>query len=235
MVTVLIIPDQVLNFNIFTSSSLQGLNMTVSVYYSAGPVTLEENGEPLRLIDDNRTLIIPSVQRDDAERRFRVRITNPVSEEIWDCQLNIGDSDLAVLSNITCNISRLGEEMAVNVLLSVEGNATTWEVDGEVPHGYQLKEGNKMIPSVHRNNTKQRLRVGITILVSNETWKYWRENRESYQNGGNEGSTVGIVVGTIVGIGVIALVTVVVIICIKHRNRSRNQIPGWVRACYHRA
>ncbi|PIO16229.1 hypothetical protein AB205_0071510, partial [Aquarana catesbeiana] len=43
------------------------------------------------LIDDNRTLIIPSVQRDDAERRFRVRITNPVSEEIREYRLEIRD------------------------------------------------------------------------------------------------------------------------------------------------
>ncbi|PIO12850.1 hypothetical protein AB205_0005200, partial [Aquarana catesbeiana] len=42
-------------------------------------------------IDDNRTLIIPSVQRDDAERRFRVRITNPVSEEIREYRLEIRD------------------------------------------------------------------------------------------------------------------------------------------------
>ncbi|PIO22394.1 hypothetical protein AB205_0133600, partial [Aquarana catesbeiana] len=53
------------------------------------------DGEPLperyRLIDDNRTLIIPSVQRDDAERRFRVRITNPVSEEIREYRLEIRD------------------------------------------------------------------------------------------------------------------------------------------------
>ncbi|PIO14555.1 hypothetical protein AB205_0139150, partial [Aquarana catesbeiana] len=55
----------------------------------------EVDGEPLperyRLIDDNRTLIIPSVQRDDAERRFRVRITNPVSEEIREYLLEIRD------------------------------------------------------------------------------------------------------------------------------------------------
>ncbi|XP_077335743.1 uncharacterized protein LOC143981625 [Lithobates pipiens] len=74
--------------------------MAVSVQFSGkeSAVTWEEDGEPIperyRLIDDNRTLIIPSVQRDDAERRFRVRITNPVSEEIREYQLEIGDSEL---------------------------------------------------------------------------------------------------------------------------------------------
>ncbi|XP_077335770.1 uncharacterized protein LOC143981650 isoform X1 [Lithobates pipiens] len=80
--------DPVLISNITSNFSRLGEEVAVSVQFSGeeSAVTWEVDGEPIperyRLIDDNRTLIIPSVQRDDAERRFRVRITNPVSEEI---------------------------------------------------------------------------------------------------------------------------------------------------------
>ncbi|XP_077340532.1 uncharacterized protein LOC143984090 [Lithobates pipiens] len=80
--------DPVLISNITSTGGRLGEEVTVSVQFSGeeSAVTWEVDEEPIperyRLIDDNRTLIIPSVQRDDAERRFRVRITNPVSEEI---------------------------------------------------------------------------------------------------------------------------------------------------------
>ncbi|XP_073473582.1 uncharacterized protein [Aquarana catesbeiana] len=89
--------DPVLISNITSNCSRLGEEMAVSVQFSGeeSAVTWEVDGEPLperyRLIDDNRTLIIPSVQRDDAERRFRVRITNPVSEEIREYRLEIRD------------------------------------------------------------------------------------------------------------------------------------------------
>ncbi|XP_018429351.1 PREDICTED: uncharacterized protein LOC108801944 [Nanorana parkeri] len=82
--------DPVLISNITSNGSRLGQDIAVSVQYSGeeSAVTWEVDGEPLperyRLIDDNRTLIIPSVQRDDTERTFRVRITNPVSEETRD-------------------------------------------------------------------------------------------------------------------------------------------------------
>ncbi|XP_073473569.1 uncharacterized protein [Aquarana catesbeiana] len=85
--------DPVLISNLISNGSRLGEEMAVSVQFSGeeSAVTWEVDGEPLperyRLIDDNRTLIIPSVQRDDAERRFRVRITNPVSEEIREYRL----------------------------------------------------------------------------------------------------------------------------------------------------
>ncbi|XP_077335504.1 uncharacterized protein LOC143981509 [Lithobates pipiens] len=85
--------DPVLISNISSNFSRLGEEVAVSVQFSGeeSAVTWEVDGEPLperyRLIDDNRTLIIPSVQRDDAERRFRVRITNPVSEEIREYRL----------------------------------------------------------------------------------------------------------------------------------------------------
>ncbi|XP_073473592.1 uncharacterized protein [Aquarana catesbeiana] len=89
--------DPVLISNITSNCSRLGEDTAVSVQFSGeeSAVTWEVDGEPLpgryRLIDDNRTLIIPSVQRDDTERRFRVRITNPVSEEIREYRLEIRD------------------------------------------------------------------------------------------------------------------------------------------------
>ncbi|XP_077335690.1 uncharacterized protein LOC143981588 isoform X2 [Lithobates pipiens] len=86
--------DPVLISNITSNCRRLGEEMSVRVQFSGeeSAVTWEVDGEPLhgryRLIDNNRTLIIPSVQRDDAERRFRVRITNPVSEEIREYRLS---------------------------------------------------------------------------------------------------------------------------------------------------
>ncbi|PIO12407.1 hypothetical protein AB205_0124190 [Aquarana catesbeiana] len=99
MVIVLLLnfPDPVLISNITSNCSRLGEETAVSVFFSGeeSAVTWEVDGEPLperyRLIDDNRTLIIASVQRDDAKRRFRVRITNPVSEEIREYRLEIRD------------------------------------------------------------------------------------------------------------------------------------------------
>lgn len=94
MVTVLLlIPDRVLLFNITMNHSLLGLDIAVRVHYSVGAVTWVGNEEPLpkgcHLMDDNRTLIISNVKRDGAEGRFQVRITNPVIEDTWHCQLAI--------------------------------------------------------------------------------------------------------------------------------------------------
>ncbi|XP_040195421.1 uncharacterized protein LOC120928389 [Rana temporaria] len=87
--------DPVLISSITSTGGRLGEETAVSVQFSGeeSAVTWEVDGEPLperyRLIDDNRTLIIPGVRRDDAERRFRVRITNPVSEEIREYRLEI--------------------------------------------------------------------------------------------------------------------------------------------------
>ncbi|XP_073473566.1 uncharacterized protein [Aquarana catesbeiana] len=85
--------DPVRISNITSNFSRLGEEMAVRVQFSGeeSAVTWEVDGEPLperyRLIDDNRMLIIPSVQRDDAERRFWVRITNPVSEKFLEYRL----------------------------------------------------------------------------------------------------------------------------------------------------
>ncbi|XP_068122374.1 uncharacterized protein [Hyperolius riggenbachi] len=89
--------DPVLIYNISSNCSQLGEDIAVTVQFSGeeSHVTWELDGgrlpERYRLIDDNRTLIIPSVQRDDAERTFRVRVTNPVSEEARDYRLEVRD------------------------------------------------------------------------------------------------------------------------------------------------
>lgn len=94
--------DPVLISNITSNCSRLGEDIAVSVQFSGEEtaVTWEVDGGLLpdryRLIDDNRTLIIPSAQRDDAGRRLSVRITNPISEETREYQLEItvpGSSD----------------------------------------------------------------------------------------------------------------------------------------------
>ncbi|XP_068122378.1 uncharacterized protein [Hyperolius riggenbachi] len=91
--------DPVLIYNISSNSSRLGEDIAVTVQFSReeSNVTWELDGgrlpERYRLIDDNRTLIIPSVQRDDAERTFRVRVTNPVSEEVQDYRLEVREPE----------------------------------------------------------------------------------------------------------------------------------------------
>ncbi|KAG9462108.1 hypothetical protein GDO78_014892 [Eleutherodactylus coqui] len=91
----LILPDPVFISNITSNSSRLGQDIAVSVQFSGeeAAVTWEVDGGSLphryRLTDDNRTLIILSAQREDAGRRLRVRITNPISEEIREYLLEI--------------------------------------------------------------------------------------------------------------------------------------------------
>ncbi|XP_077335506.1 uncharacterized protein LOC143981511 [Lithobates pipiens] len=171
--------DRVLIFNITMNHSRLGLDMAVSVQFSGeeSAVTWEVDGELFlkgyRLIDGNRTLIIPSVQRDDAERRFQVRITNLVIEDTWNCQLAIGVSDPVFLFNITCNSSRLGEDMDVSVLLSEEDKSVAKYVDWvPLSEKYQLMGDNGTL-----RDAKRRSGVGITMTIPEETWNYWRKNR----------------------------------------------------------
>ncbi|KAM3936001.1 uncharacterized protein RB166_003085 [Leptodactylus fuscus] len=90
--------DPVLVSNITSNSSQLGQDIAVSVQFSGeeAAVTWEVDGGPVpdryRLIDDNRTMIIPSAQIDDAGRRLHVHITNPVSEETREYQLEITGS-----------------------------------------------------------------------------------------------------------------------------------------------
>ncbi|KAM3934803.1 uncharacterized protein RB166_002177 [Leptodactylus fuscus] len=87
--------DPVLISNITSNSSWLGQDIAVSVQFSGeeAAVTWEVDGGPVpdryRLIDDNRTMIIPSARIDDAGRKLHVHITNPVSEETREYQLEI--------------------------------------------------------------------------------------------------------------------------------------------------
>ncbi|XP_073473568.1 uncharacterized protein [Aquarana catesbeiana] len=95
------VKDPVLIHNITKRSTWKSLDLTLSVEFSGeeSAVTWEMDGEPIpeiyQLIDDNRTLIVPDVHTMDPERRFRVRVKNPVSEAIRDYRLEIEASDLS--------------------------------------------------------------------------------------------------------------------------------------------
>ncbi|XP_066455366.1 uncharacterized protein [Eleutherodactylus coqui] len=115
----LILPDPVLISNITSNSSRLGQDIAVSVQFSGeeAAVTWEVDGGSLphryRLMDDNRTLIIPSAQREDAGRRLRVRITNPVSEETREYLLEITGP-----RTLTLRLSLVAAALAVVILLS---------------------------------------------------------------------------------------------------------------------
>ncbi|XP_072278626.1 cell adhesion molecule CEACAM5-like [Pyxicephalus adspersus] len=169
--------DPILISNITSNSSGLGQDLAVSIHFSGeeSAVTWEVDGEPVperyRLINDNRTLIVPNLQRDDAKRRFRVRITNPVSGDTQDYLLNdrmiIREPETKVpdpilISNITSNSSGLGQDLAVSVHFSGEESAVTWEVDGEpLPERYRLIDDNRtlIIPNLQRDDAKRRFRV----------------------------------------------------------------------------
>ncbi|KAM5125542.1 uncharacterized protein ACMZJ9_022124 [Mantella aurantiaca] len=184
--TVIRVLDPVFIYDITSNFSRLGQDTAVRVQFSGeeSSVTWKEDGEPLperyRLIDDNRTLIIPSVQRDDAERTFLVRIANPVSEEIREHRLKIYGKrgnywDPVLISNITSNFSRLGQDTAVSVNFSGEESHVTWEVDGlPLPERYRLIDDNRtlIIPSVQRDDGERRIRVRIANPVSEEIREY---------------------------------------------------------------
>ncbi|XP_068127014.1 uncharacterized protein [Hyperolius riggenbachi] len=113
--------DPVLLYNISSTSSRLGEDIAVTVQFSGeeSHVTWELDWgrlpERYRLRDDNRTLIIPSVQRDDAERTFRVRVTNPVSEEVRDHRLEIRGPD----SNVGLIVSVVVAVLVVVLIICI--------------------------------------------------------------------------------------------------------------------
>ncbi|KAM9320412.1 uncharacterized protein PAF06_004932 [Gastrophryne carolinensis] len=189
--------DPVLISNISSNCSRLGEDIAVSVHYSGeeSAVTWELEGarlpERYRLIDDNRTLIIPSVQRGDAQRRFRVTVTNLISEETRDYCLNNDSSfqrlleeDPVLIYNMTSNSSRLGEDFTVSVHYSREESAVTWELEGaRLPERYRLIDDNRtlIIPSVQRGDAQRRFRVTVTNRVSEETREYQLSNDPNFQ------------------------------------------------------
>ncbi|KAG9461490.1 hypothetical protein GDO78_016690, partial [Eleutherodactylus coqui] len=86
--------------------------------------------------------------------------------------------DPVLISKITSNSSRLGQDIAVSVQFSGEEAAVTWEVDGgSLPHRYRLTDDSRMliIPSAQREDGGRRLSVQITNPVSEETREYLLE------------------------------------------------------------
>ncbi|XP_066455365.1 uncharacterized protein [Eleutherodactylus coqui] len=108
--TAITVLDPVLISNITSNSSRLGQDIAVSVQFSGeeATVTWEADGGSLphryQLIDDNRTLIIPSAQREDAGRRLQVQVTNPVSEETREYQLEITDPLIRFLSPVAAAV-----------------------------------------------------------------------------------------------------------------------------------
>ncbi|XP_073526973.1 uncharacterized protein [Phyllobates terribilis] len=120
--------DPVLISTITSNSSRTGEDIAVSVQFSGEEtaVTWEVDGGLLpdryQLIDDNRTVIIPRAQRDDAGRRLRVRITNPVSEETQEYQLEITDPGPSRLrsSVVAAVVMCLLSVMIISIILLIK-------------------------------------------------------------------------------------------------------------------
>ncbi|XP_066457617.1 uncharacterized protein [Eleutherodactylus coqui] len=117
--TAITVLDPVLIYNITSNSSRLGQDIAVSVHFSGErtAVTWEVDGGSLphryRLIDDNKTLIIPSAQREDAGRRLNVWVRNPVSEETREYLLEITGP-----RTLTLQLSLVAAALAVVILLS---------------------------------------------------------------------------------------------------------------------
>ncbi|XP_044140067.1 uncharacterized protein LOC122930624 isoform X2 [Bufo gargarizans] len=83
--------------------------------------------------------------------------------------------DPVLITSITSNSSRLGEDIAVSVHFSGEETAVTWEVDGRrLLNRYHLIDDNRtlIIHRAQKDDAGRRLGVRITNPVSNETWEY---------------------------------------------------------------
>ncbi|XP_053561770.1 uncharacterized protein LOC128652831 [Bombina bombina] len=84
--------------NVTTNTSESGSDISLHVLFSGEETTVTwevDRGEVpdrYQLRDQNRTLIIPSAQKEDAGKRFMVRVTNLVSEGTWEHVLEIRDN-----------------------------------------------------------------------------------------------------------------------------------------------
>ncbi|XP_077335758.1 uncharacterized protein LOC143981641 [Lithobates pipiens] len=185
--------DPVLISSITSTGGRLGEEVAVSIQFSGeeSAVTWEVDGEPIperyRLIDDNRTLIIPSVQRDDAERRFRVRITNPVSEEIREYRLEIRDLQqyrgrmgLIVLGILAAMI--FSTTFKIHIMRSLqtkylEKNVSLHTLEsGDVPtmgNEAVYTMGNGAVPDINRESIFPAL-VKAVLVWNGSTFKWWK-------------------------------------------------------------
>ncbi|XP_068127034.1 uncharacterized protein [Hyperolius riggenbachi] len=160
--------DPVLIYNISSNSSRLGEDIAVTVQFSGeeSHVTWELDGgrlpERYRLIDDNRTLIIPSVQRDDAERTFRVRVTNPVSEEVRDYRLEITEPSMWMRSHISI-VTAVSVALLVGLIICIihlKRRQRKANRDEEKPAGLEMV--------IENNNDCHQTEDGYTPVVQDD-------------------------------------------------------------------
>ncbi|XP_066454643.1 uncharacterized protein [Eleutherodactylus coqui] len=177
----LILPDPVLISNITSNSSRLGQDIAVSVQFSGeeAALTWEVDGGSLphryRLIDDNRTLIIPSAQREDARRRLCVRITNPVSERTKEYLLEITD---ALSSPLLLAVAVAGVFLVLMIIIIIL-LVKCWKTSRHVERNNHSKEYGGRSSSSSENDpsgeqeeeTKEKNPINIIHSIWKKVWK----------------------------------------------------------------
>ncbi|XP_066455375.1 uncharacterized protein [Eleutherodactylus coqui] len=179
--TAITVLDPVLISSITSNSSRLGQDIAVNIQFSGeeAAVTWEVDGGSLPdrywLMDDNRTLIIPSAQREDAERTLRVRITNPVSEESQEYLLGITD---ALSSPLLLAVAVAGVFlvlMIIIIILLVKCRKTTRHVERNnhsEEHGGQSSSSSENDPSGEQEEeTKEKNPINIIHSIWKKVWK----------------------------------------------------------------
>ncbi|XP_063810016.1 uncharacterized protein LOC135030608 [Pseudophryne corroboree] len=203
----------------------QDIALSVQVSGEDTTVTWEVDGKPLpdrcQLVNDNTTLIIPNAQWEDRGRNFSVRITNPVSVETREHLLQI--TGPVVVSNITCNSTLLGQDIALSVQVSGEDSTVTWEVDGKpLPDRYRLVNDNTtlIIPNAQWEDRGRNFSVRITNPVSVET----REHLLQITDPGR--SHLGVIFAIVACVIVVAVAVGIYCICNKKRGTKHREKNG---------
>ncbi|XP_066455383.1 uncharacterized protein [Eleutherodactylus coqui] len=176
--TAITVLDPVLISNITSNSSRLGQDIAVSVQFSGeeAAVTWEADGGSLpdryRLMDNNRMLIIPSAQREDAGRRLRVRVTNPVSEETREYLLEITD---ALSSPLLPAAGIFVFSVIAAIILLVKCRKTTRRVEKNnhsEEHGGQSSSSSENDPSGEQEEeTKEKNPINIIHSIWRRVWK----------------------------------------------------------------
>ncbi|KAG9467793.1 hypothetical protein GDO78_014291 [Eleutherodactylus coqui] len=150
--------DPVLISNISSNSSQLGQDIAVSVqfYGEEAAVTWEVDGGSLPhrywLIDDNGTLIIPSAQREDAGRRLRIQITNPVSEETREYLLEITDAPSARLrAPAAAAVAGVFVSLVISIILLVK----CWKITRHVERNNHSEEYGGRSSSSSENDKRE--------------------------------------------------------------------------------
>ncbi|XP_066454642.1 uncharacterized protein [Eleutherodactylus coqui] len=179
--TAITVLDPVLISNITSNSSRLGQDIAVSVQFSGeeAAVTWEvDRGSLLdryRLMDDNGTLIIPSAQREDAGRRFRVRITNPVSEETREYLLDITDAPSARLRTAAAAAAGIFVSLVISIVLLVKCWKTTRHVErnnhSEEHGGRSSSSSENDSSGEQEEETKEKNPINMIHRIQRKVWK----------------------------------------------------------------